>query len=349
MMMFANVALARSSCKQMSIPDPNQPASEHGHAPVLLDEVMELLAPGAGETAIDCTAGRGGHSLELARAVGPEGTVALCDADEGNLAYAGERVATGLGRATPRLLAWHANFVDAPRRATSEGLAADVVLADLGFASSQMDDAERGLSIRLDGPLDMRFDRSLAFSARDAVATWSEEELAQVIRDFGEDPAARRIARAIVQARGEGAIDTTGQLARVVRGASGRGRARGDQPTIDPATRTFQALRIAVNDELGSLASLLESVTRGATSLAAGSPAWLAPGARVGIISFHSLEDRAVKRAFGELVKRGLAESIGARPVVASEGEVSRNPRARSAKLRVVKILARLAGDSPIH
>ncbi len=331
-------------------PQPPRPDHDHGHVPVLLEEVMALLAPGAGESAIDCTAGRGGHALELARALGPEGTLALTDADEGNLAYAGRRVGDALGRATPRLLAWHTNFVDAPRRAAGEGIRADVVLADLGFASSQMDDGQRGLSIRNDGPLDMRFDRSVAFSARDAVATWSEEELAQVIRDFGEDPSARRIARAIVAARGEGPIETTGQLARIVRAAAGRPRGgRPDQPSIDPATRTFQALRIAINDEIGSLASLLEGVMRGATSLAAGGSSWLATGARVGIISFHSLEDRAVKRAFGELGKRGLAQPVGARPVVAGEAETARNPRARSAKLRVVKILARRGGDPPIH
>jgi 16S rRNA (cytosine1402-N4)-methyltransferase len=311
--------------------------SDSGHTPVLLAEALAILSPRAGEVYLDCTAGLGGHSAEIAARLVPDGTVILNDADPGNVARARARVE--VGAAGLRIATLHGNFADAPRRVRELGLAADMVLADLGFASSQMEDAARGLSFMREGPLDMRFDPSSPVTAAELVGTLPEGELVRILREYGEEPAAGRIARKLVEARRAGPISTTGQLAQLVRSAVGR-RPERDRKTggIDPATRTFQALRIAVNDELGSLGSLLEAIRRGATDLASGRESWLRPGARIVIISFHSLEDRPVKRAFAELVSAGLAAHLTRKPLEASEAEVSRNVRARSAKLRAVRV-----------
>lgn len=314
--------------------------SRAGHAPVLPGEVMGALALRAGETALDCTAGLGGHALEMARALGPGGTLILNDADAGNLAEAERRVRAGFAgseQELPTLLAQRGNYADAPRRLAERGLRADAVLADLGFSSNQVEDAARGLSFSREGPLDMRFDPEGKLTAREVVNTWSEEELREVIAEYGEDRNAGRIARGIVRAREAGAIETTGRLAEVVRAA--HGPVRGER--IDAATRTFQALRIVVNDEVGSLASLLESVERGAAGAARGS--WLRPGARIAVIAFHSLEDRPVKRVFEALAERGIGEDTPRgvkQPVRATEEEARANPRSRSAKLRAVRLTA---------
>jgi len=240
---------------------------------------------------------------------------------------------------SPRVLTLQGNFAEAPRKCAEQGLQADLVLADLGFSSAQIDQPERGFSFQREGPLDMRYDPGSGLSAADLIARSSEQELAEIIREFGEEPGARRIARKIVAQRDQGPITTTLGLAEVVRSALGAG---GRKQRIDPATRTFQALRIAVNDELGSVEALLESVSRVASgSLArSGGTSWLARDARIAIIAFHSLEDRLVKQSFSQLVKRGLAEWLARKPVVASEAEVRANPRARSAKLRAVRLLA---------
>jgi 16S rRNA (cytosine1402-N4)-methyltransferase len=226
----------------------------------------------------------------------------------------------------------------------SRGLTADVVLADLGFASPQVDDASRGLSFMRDGPLDMRLDPTAPVTAAELVATMSESELADMLRDYGEEPAARAIAQKLVSARRASPILTTSRLAEIVRSAVHRPRTPGRRP-IDPATKTFQALRIAVNDELGSLNALLAAVRRGAARAAAGpAAAWLRPGARVGIISFHSLEDRPVKQAFAGLVEAGLADDLSRGHVGPADMETESNPRSRSAKLRVVRIRSSAPG-----
>jgi 16S rRNA (cytosine1402-N4)-methyltransferase len=251
------------------------------------------------------------------------------------------------GGAGVRVLAVHANFAEAPRRLAEAGLRADVVLADLGFASNQVDDAARGLSFSRDGPLDMRLDPAAPCSAADLVASASAAELERVIRDYGEERFARAVARRIVEARRGAPILTTGRLAEIVRSAVPPspprvGRGGGG---IDPATRTFQALRIAVNDELGNLSALLDAVERAAQALRRGDGAsWLAPGAAVGIIAFHSLEDRPVKRAFARLVAAGLAEELTSGPVTAGEEECRANPRARSAKFRAVRLTGAAGG-----
>lgn len=313
-----------------------------GHIPVLMDEVMESLALRAGETYLDCTAGLGGHAVEAARRVGEAGTVVLNDLDAAQLEAAAERV-RGVGGGASRVETMHGAYAMAPREMAGKGISADAVLADLGFSSAQMSDPGRGLSFGADGPLDMRFDPGGGMTAADLVNGYPEEELAEIIREYGEERFARRIAQKLALARQEEPITTTGRLASIVRSAIPSGARATSR--IDPATRTFQALRIAVNDELGGLSSLLESVGRAAFSISVGGgEQWLRPGARIAVISFHSLEDRLVKRAFGELIGRGLAEPAcggsarSARAVEAGEEEVMRNPRARSAKLRAVRL-----------
>jgi 16S rRNA (cytosine1402-N4)-methyltransferase len=302
---------------------------EPGHIPVLVDGVLSVLAPGAGETCLDCTAGLGGHAAAIAPPLGPRGTLVLNDADPANLVRARARVEGAA--AGPRVVAMQGNFAEAPRRIHEQGLTANLVLADLGFSSNQVEDAGRGFSFSRDGPLDMRLDPTLPVTAAELVASLPEAELVRIIRDYGEDRDAPRIARKLVEARRAGPISTTGQLAHLIRQAGSR---RPHRDSIDPATRTFQALRIAVNDELGSLESLLDWVRRGAGQAGG----WLSPGARIAMISFHSLEDRPIKRVFAGLVNQGLATALTKRPIEADESEVARNPRSRSARLRAIRI-----------
>ncbi len=302
------------------MPDPR-------HIPVLLAEVLEALGPRPGECYADCTAGLGGHAAAIAAALRPGGRVILSDLDPGNLT----RAAAAVAGAAPgvEVRSFRGNFVSLPRRLAAEGVAADIVLADLGFASCQMDDPARGFAFSREGPLDMRLDPTGPTTAADLVGTLPETELARILRDYGEEKAARAVARKIVAVRREASIATTAQLAEIVRSVVRR------DGGIDPATRTFQALRIAVNDELGALEGLLAAVARGAKAQGTG---WLAAGARVAIVSFHSLEDRMVKRAFGDLVSAGLAEAVGRQPVTPGEDEIGVNPRARSAKLRAIRL-----------
>ncbi len=295
--------------------------------------MLALLDPAPGQTYVDCTAGLGGHAAATARRLGRTGTVVLNDLDPANLARAADRVRAQTEPDTPRIVALQGNFADLPRRLTEAGLAADMVLADLGFASSQVEDPLRGLSFGRDGPLDMRFDPSGPLTAADLVGSMAEDELSGLIRDFGEDREHRRIARRIVEERAREPIITTGRLAEVVRGAL-----RPAPGAIDPATRTFQALRIAVNDELGSLDALLAAIARGAADVRAGRPTWLRAGARIAVIAFHSLEDRPVKQAFADLARRGLADTSTAKPLQADEQESAANPRSRSARLRAIRL-----------
>lgn len=341
------------------------------HTPVLLEEVVELLAPRTGDTVVDLTAGRGGHAVELARRVGPGGQVALFDLDPDNLAHAAVRVAEAGVQVTPV----HGTFADVARHVTARGLRAHVVLADLGFSSTQMDAPERGFSMRADGPLDMRLDPTSGSTAADLVASLSERELADAIFNLGEDPFARRIARAVVERRTHAPILRTLDLAGVIHAAYG---SRARQSRLHPATRTFMALRILVNGELDALRHLLAAVADAAAACAtassrpasalglggealAGAPGppapvapsasstppapvapsapWLHPNARVAIISFHSLEDRLVKHAFAAMERNGVAERLTRKPVEASPAETAANPRARSAKLRAIRLV----------
>jgi 16S rRNA (cytosine1402-N4)-methyltransferase len=332
--------------------------SDPGHAPVLLEEVLRALRPAPGETVADLTAGRGGHASAMARAVGPTGRVVLFDLDPDNLAFAAERVrAEGVP-----VEAVHASFATAELELARRGVRADAVLADLGFASNQMDNPARGFSFQGEGPLDMRLDPTRGETAAALLARLDERAIADAIFQWGEDPFARRIARSIVARRGRGQLATTADLSAAVREAYG---SRAHHSRMHPATRTFMALRILVNDELGALGALLASVARGAQAAAAAAAGsavgganaagaasgratpigWLSRGARVGIISFHSLEDRMVKHAFADLDRDGLAHRLTRKPVEAGEAESRVNPRARSAKFRAVQIGAQSPSD----
>jgi 16S rRNA (cytosine1402-N4)-methyltransferase len=307
-----------------------------GHLPVLATEVLEALAPTPGDTAFDGTAGRGGHAELLARRIGPSGTLVLMDLDAGNLEFAAERVRALPG--APNVLPVHGNFERVGSVLRGRGLRANVVMADLGFASTQMDDPTRGFAFQSEGPLDMRLDCSQGPTAADLLARMRESELADLIYDLGEDPFARRIARSVIERRNEGGLRTTQDLAQAVVKAYG---ARARQSRVHPATRTFMALRIAVNGELESLNNFLSDLGKAAEQAATGSEAWLAEGARMAILSFHSLEDRSTKRAFADWERQGWATRITRKPLVASETEQRDNPRSRSAKLRAARVESR--------
>lgn len=310
--------------------------TEPGHLPVMPDEVTGALDVQAGQTVIDCTAGRGGHAELFARRLGSTGTLMLLDTDRGNLEFATARV-RGLDGA-PRVIAAHARFERVGAEARRLGLQADAVFADLGFASTQMDDPARGFAFSREGPLDMRLNPEEGATAADLVATMSERELADLIFELGEDPFARRIARVIVDRRREGPIRTTQDLAAAVVKAYG---ARARQSRMHPATRTFMALRIAVNNELECLDNLLETIEAGLRDLHEHRQSWLAPDARVAFLSFHSLEDRSIKRAMVDWDRQAWATRLTRKPSVAGEAEQLHNPRARSAKLRAVRALPR--------
>jgi len=304
-----------------------------GHRPVLLDETIELLAARPGGRYLDGTFGGGGHTGAILAASAPDGLVLALDADPA--AVDRGRALAEEPAARARLRVVRANFADLAEVARAEGVVPlDGVLLDLGLSSFQLDDPERGFAFRFDGPLDMRFDPTAGRSAADLVNELSPEELADLLWRFGEEPRSRPISRAIVRERERGAITTTGRLAAVVAAAAGGRRGR----DTHPATRTFQALRIAVNDEL----AVLERALAGAVGV-------LAPGGRLVTIAFHSLEDRIVKR----FVERESADCLcppelpvcvcGHRPrlarltrkaVRAAPEEVAVNPRSRSAVLR---------------
>lgn len=304
------------------------------HIPVLLNEVIELLSPQPGDVVVDCTTGLGGHSEALAQRVAPDGRVICFDVDQANLARSSER----LQRANVPFTPIHGSFAAVPEHLGLLGLRANIVLADLGFSSNQMNDPSRGLSFSEDGPLDMRLDRTSSVTAADLVNNLSERELADVIYEYGEEPLSRKIARILAQNREREPILTTARLARLVHEAYGR---RAHASRMHPATRTFMALRIAVNDEQGALRGLLDWIVRSAEPEAVSGKGCLAPGARVAVIAFHSLEDRLVKHAFADLAQRGLATRLTKKPITPSETELNANPRSRSAKLRAVRI-----GDS---
>ncbi len=312
-----------------------------GHVPVLIREVAEVLDPRPGETVVDCTAGLGGHAEMLARAVGTAGAVVLFDLDPGNLASARSRLEGIAGG--PKVIAVHASFNEAPRRLPDMGLRADVVLADLGFSSNQIDSAQRGFAFSKDGPLDMRLDPTSPLTAAELVNTLSTRELARILKEFGEEARSRTIAEKIGRERVAQPITTTGRLAEIVRSAVPHDYRT--KSSIHPATKTFQALRIAVNDEIGRLGSLLDAVYTAAkkmnTSRRDAHPTrevWLKEGSRVGIIAFHSLEDRPVKKMFGRLGDEGLATVLTKKPAEAADDEVRDNPRSRSAKFRACRI-----------
>ena len=291
-----------------------------GHTPVLPREVCELLAPRAGETALDATLGAGGHARLLAEAIGPTGTLIGLDVGPSNLQLARRC----LGDCTCRMRFVHANFVEARDALKSVDVErVDVLLADLGVSSTQLDDAGRGFSFQRDGPLDMRMDPRLEVSAADLVNRMKDRELGDLLYFNAQEMASRRIAKRICQERRDGRITTTGRLARIVASALGVNPAS-RKAKIHPATRTFLALRMAVNNEIGCLESLLEIA-----------PDILNPGGRIGVIAFHSVEDKVVKTDFRRRKSEDTYRIVTKKPVVADQQERRSNPRSRSAKLRV--------------
>jgi 16S rRNA (cytosine1402-N4)-methyltransferase len=307
------------------------------HRPVLPRETLELLAPRRGEIVVDATLGTGGHAELLLEAIGPHGRLIGIDRDADGLDVARRRLA----RFADAFSGIHGDHAELKRLLLAIGIdTVDRVLFDLGVSSRQLDDPERGFSFRADGPLDMRMDARTGPTAADLVAGCSEAELREVLWRFGEERRSRAIARAIAREREKRPLRRTRQLADLVERTLGPGARRW---RIHPATRTFQALRIAVNGEIVGLEALLED----AVSL-------LRPGGRLAVISFHSLEDRAVKRSLKSLAHRctcppglpvcgcgrqDLLRILTSKPVRPTSGEVERNPRARSAKLRAAERL----------
>ncbi len=290
------------------------------HVPVLSQEVLQFLNVRPGGVVVDATLGLGGHSAELARRLGGQGRLICFDRDPEAMLLGRARlaeVAEELGPEMPMLEFEPRAFSEAAEAVRPGSL--DGLLADFGVSSLQLDEAHRGFSFRTDGPLDMRMDPRSGETAEQVVNEAGEEELANLIYEFGEERRSRRIARAIVRAR---PIHTTAQLAQVVSAAAHT--MKGEK--IHPATRTFQAIRIRVNDELGEIGSLLGS----AASL-------LKPGGRVVLISFHSLEDRLVKDGFRAFAQAGQMRLLTKKPVVATAEEERSNPRSRSAKLRAAE------------
>jgi 16S rRNA (cytosine1402-N4)-methyltransferase len=285
------------------------------HIPVLPAEVLLWLNPQPGQIVVDCTVGGGGHTRLLAERVYPDGRVIGLDQDPAMLELARPRLAD-----LPVTLV-HAAFDEIQDVLRDLGVSAvDAALADLGVCSDQLDNPARGLTFQTDGPLDMRLDPTRGEPASALVNRLSERDLADLIYQFGEERFSRRIARRIIEGRRESPIETTGRLAEIVRRSVPRMKGR---PGIDPATRTFQALRIAVNDELGALDRLLERL-----------PGVIRPKGRAVLISFHSLEDRRVKQAFRQ---KDIWTVLTKKPVTAADDEVRANSRARSAKLRAAK------------
>ncbi len=284
------------------------------HVPVLAHEVLTALAPLPGQTLVDGTLGGGGHTRLLAQRVGPQGVIVAVDRDPQAIARA-ERELAGL----PIRVA-QANYCDLPEVLDSAGIdSVHGIVLDLGLSSDQLADRERGFSYQSDGPLDMRFDPERGEPAARLLARLSADHLAQLIYELGEERYSRRVARLIVERRRTEPIRTAQQLADLVRSCVPRSKGH----SIDPATRTFQALRIAVNQELKSLEIALRRL-----------PDRLEPGGRLAIISFHSLEDRLVKTAFREDSRLTV---LTRKPVRAEQSEIDRNPRSGSARLRVAE------------
>jgi 16S rRNA (cytosine1402-N4)-methyltransferase len=290
------------------------------HVPVLLEETIEYLRVRAGGTYVDCTLGLAGHSSAIARLLGPEGHLIAFDRDPQALELAKEkldRVCEELGAQAPKVTLIGDAFSSVSKHLQPASV--DGMLADFGVSSLQLDEADRGFSFRADGPLDMRMDTRQGPTAAQVVNEENEPELANLIYEYGEERRSRRIARAIVRGR---PLTTTGELARIV--AAAAPAMKSDK--IHPATRTFQALRIFVNRELGEIKDLLEAA-----------PALLKPSGRLAVISFHSLEDRIAKDAFREGARLGVWEILTKKPVIASDEENYRNPRSRSAKMRAAE------------
>ena len=307
---------------------------EYRHYSVLLNECINALNIRPDGIYVDGTLGMGGHSEQIAKRLSTGRLIAI-DRDRTALERAGERLAPYADRIT----FVHGNFRELPRLLKEAGVEkADGMLFDLGVSSPQLDEAERGFSYMADAPLDMRMDTGESLTAWNVVNEWPEEKLKRILYDFGEERYAPRIAAAIAEKRGNRPINTTAELVDVIRGAMPAAALREKQ---HPAKRSFQAIRIAVNDELDSVSELMENATE-----------YLAPGGRLAVISFHSLEDRIVKNAIASREHgctcprdfpvctcgfKQTLKSVTRKPILPSEAELAENPRSRSAKLRVAE------------
>jgi 16S rRNA (cytosine1402-N4)-methyltransferase len=300
-------------------------ASAVEHIPVLATTLAEQIILPKDAVMVDATVGHGGHSYLFGRTLGPEGIIVGLDVDRNSI----QRAQLKLKDLQCRVVLICANFADINEVLIEQGIKeVDFILADLGICSAQLTDVDMGLSFQTNMPLDMRFDKSLTTTAADIINGFEEKSLADLIFRFGEDRASRRIARFIVQHRKSQPITTTGQLAAIVARALGQAGPK-RKSRIHPATRTFQALRIAVNGELENLEKLLGSAAK-----------LLRKNGRTAVISFHSLEDRLVKNNFKENQKQGIYRIVTKKPLVASEQEIIYNPRSRSAKLRIAQKIA---------
>lgn len=313
------------------------------HIPVLADEVIHYLQPVPGAIHIDGTLGGGGHAQLIGERLVPGGTLVVIDRDPSALQEAQSRLAI----LSVNLISIHGNFRDIPRLLTERNISmVDGVLLDIGVSSHMFDVPERGFSFRTDAPLDMRMDPTTGETAAELIARSDEKELCRIFTEYGEERWAVRVARFLVDRRSREPIESTAQLVDVVMGAIPKGAQSKD---IHPATRIFQALRIAVNDELGALQDALN-----------GAVAMLAPGGRLAVVSYHSLEDRIVKRSFVRYSGRcecppglpmcfcgakQIIKIITKKPVIPCDEEIRQNPRARSARLRVVEKLPETGGE----
>lgn len=295
------------------------------HIPVLQQEVLEVLKPTESDTYVDLTAGFGGHASLVLDKLGPKGQAYLVDQDQVAL-----QALHNTFKGDARVHVYRSNFADIDWKSIPSP---NMVLADLGVSSAQLDDSERGFSFQQDAPLDMRMDQTKGQTAAELLAELDERDIADLLWRYGEEKRSRHIARAIVQARATQSIQTTLQLADIVRTQYPKGYHR-----IDPATRTFQALRISVNRELEVIDAMLDAASEA-----------LAPGGRLAVVSFHSLEDRIIKRKMRDITRdicdtitgQALQESqfslVTKKPLTAAPNEIDYNPRARSAKLRAVE------------
>ena len=298
------------------------------HRPVLLNEVIKFLNPRPGEFIIDGTLGGGGHATEILEFVGRDGRLLGIDWNAQAIARCREQM-----KNYPTVILLQENYANILEILSAKGGSAaggnenlgkaDGLLLDLGFSSDELEFSGRGFSFRKDEPLLMTYDNS-RLPVRDILSQTNEEELARIIYEFGEERFSRRIAKAIKESARKKKIETSGELAGIIAAALPKNYERG---RIHPATRTFQALRIYANDELGNLKTILDAL-----------PQILKDGGRAVIISFHSLEDRLVKNAFRDMAKAGTAEILTKKPITSSQEEIASNPRSRSAKLRAIRI-----------
>ena len=301
------------------------------HVPALTEEVVACLRPKAGETIVDCTVGYGGHASEFLKHIGPTGKLIALDVDSAEL----ERTRLRLSKENVPVSFYRSNFAGIANVLRKENLnGCDIIFADLGVSSMQIDNPDRGMSYKHKGPLDMRMDERLKQTGADLLNTLSEEDLARAFRELADEPDHQKIARLIVTQRTVQPITQTSQLVRIIFSVKGLTPKSWQQQnraskfgSLHPAARTFQALRILVNDEFGSLKALLRIA-----------PYCLRPGGRIGIISFHSGEDRLVKLSFRDNVRNGIYQSAAKNPIVPRIKEIISNPRCASAKFRYAVI-----------